>query len=241
MAGMSDGQPREIVSRRARPAKAPLNREVIVAAALDILACDGLAGLSLRRVATALDTGPASLYVYLSNLDELHALMLDSALAAVKSPSARRGSWSERLKVLLKEYLRVLYERPGLAQIALSTIACGPHSVRISELLLGLLKEGGVDDIKTAWGVDLLTLYVTAIAVEQNLRAGGDDLGRVTAALDAVSIEEFPLVFAAKQALLSGGGEGRSDWALDVIISGITGGPNPPVKLQPPRRKGRKK
>lgn len=205
-----------------------------MATALDILARDGIAGLSLRRVATALDTGAASLYVYLSNLNELHALMLDAALAAVKP--RKGGSWRDRLKALLNAYFQVLYERQGLAQLALSTIACGPNSLRICEMLLGLLKEGGVDDVKAAWGIDLLTLHVTAVAAEQSIRrASGEDLGGVKAALAAVSADEFPLVFAATPALLSGGPE-RGAWALDVIIDGIIAGQTPAIRAAKKRR-----
>jgi AcrR family transcriptional regulator len=227
---------RLIVSRRSRPAKAPLSREVIVSTALDILAREGLGGLSLRRVATALDTGAASLYVYLENLDALHALMLDAALEAVRP--AARGDWRDRLKALLKLYMRTILDRPGLAQLALSTIACGPSSLRIWEVLLGLLKEGGIEDAKAAWGVDLLILYVTAIAAELSLRREeGDDLGRAKAALDAISPEEFPLLSAARGALLSGGedGEDRGNWALDVIIDGIVATRSPPAARKPPK------
>lgn len=175
---------RVIVSRRNRPAKAPLSREIIVATALDILAREGLAGLRLRRVATALDTGPASLYVYLANLDEMHALMLDAALAAMERP--RDGGWRARLKAVLRRYLDVLAARPGLAQLALSTIASGPHSLRIREILLGLLKEGGVDDKPAAWGVDLLILCVTAIVAEQSLHRGDEPEGRGAWAIDVL-------------------------------------------------------
>ena len=142
---MNEGKPipRKIVSRRNRPAKAPLSRELIVSTALDILERDGLSGLSLRRIATALDTGAASLYVYLANLNELHALMLDRTLAAVELHEIRDLSWRDRIKTFLLDYLHVLYEHQGLAQLAMSTIATGPNSLRIWELLLGLLKEGG--------------------------------------------------------------------------------------------------
>ncbi|MFH1035911.1 MAG: TetR/AcrR family transcriptional regulator C-terminal domain-containing protein [Pseudomonadota bacterium] len=214
----------KVISRRNRPAKAPLSRDLIVSTALDILERDGLSGLSLRRVATALDTGAASLYVYLANLNELHALMLDQALAAVKAPPARDLAWRDRLKAFLLSYLQVLYERQGLAQLALTTMATGPNALRIWEMLLGLLKEGGVDDLKAAWGVDLLTLYVTAIAAEKsNWRANGQGPGGLNNALSAVSAEEFPLVFALKEAMLSGQAEFRTEWALDVIIDGIVG------------------
>jgi hypothetical protein len=102
-------------------------------------------------------------------------------------------------------------------------------------MLLGLLKEGGVEDIRAAWGVDLLTLYVTAIAAEQSLRReSGQALRRVESALSAVSEEEFPLVFAFREALLSGEGDIRSEWALDVILDGIVGGQPPDRTLRNP-------
>jgi AcrR family transcriptional regulator len=240
---MTDEAPRKIVSRRNRPAKAPLSRDAIVSAALRILKRDGLSGLSLRRVATALDTGAASLYVYVANLEELHALMLDEALGAVRATESGRGAWRDRLKTLLRAYLRVLYKRQGLAQLALSTIAAGRNSLRIWEALLGLLKEGGVDDLKAAWGIDLLTLYVTAIAAEQSIRReSGQGLGRVKKALSTVSEMQFPLVFALKDALVSGGGETRGEWALDVIIDGIAGDRRQPATsaaLLPAKRRGR--
>lgn len=219
---------RQIVGRRNRPAKAPLSRDAIVSSALEILDRDGLAGLSLRRVAAALDTGAASLYVYLNNLDELHALMLDQALAVVQLPKGRRLSWRERLKAFLLSYLRVLYDRRGLAQLALSTISSGPHTLRIWERLLGLLKEGGVEDAKAVWGVDLLTLYVTAVAAEKsNWRESGEGPGRVKDAILSASEVEFPLIFAVKEALLSGDADARLNWALDVLIDGIVGGQVP--------------
>ena len=222
---MSEERSRDIVSRRNRPAKAPLSRDVIVSTALHILDRDGLSGLSLRRVATALDTGAASLYVYVANLEELHALMLDQALAAVRVTEASSLPWRDRLKTFLMAYLGVLCKRQGLAHLALQTIASGPNSMRIWEALLCLLKEGGVDDRRAAWGLDLLILYVTAIAAEQSVRRESDQgLVRVKKALSTVSEEQFPLVFALRDTLISGEGETRGEWALEVIIEGIAGG-----------------
>jgi AcrR family transcriptional regulator len=222
---VNDKAPRKIISRRSRPAKAPLSRDLIVSTALGIVERDGLSGLSLRRLAAALDTGAASLYVYMANLDELFSLMLDQALAAVKLPKAGSLDWRRRLKKYLLSYLRVLNERQGLAQLAMSTIATGPNSLRMWEVLIGLLKEGGVDDARLVWGVDMLLLYITAVAAEQsNWRATGQDFGRVGRALAAVSAEQFPLVSAHFQgARISGIGDGdaRIEWALDVIIDGI--------------------
>ena len=219
---------KDIVSRRQRPAKAPLSRGAIVGAALDILERDGLAGLSLRKVATALHTGPASLYVYLSNLAELHALMLDQALGEV-NPAERPGAgWRERLKALLLECFRVLYGRDGLAQVAMTVVPSGPGSLRIWERMLGLLREGGVSDERAAWGVDLLMLYVTAQAAEKsNWRAGGQGPEHAEAALAAVSPAEYPRLHALRGMMLSGDGPERAEWGLDVLLDGISGHSRP--------------
>ena len=53
-------------STRDRPAKPPLSVDAVVDAALAVLQADGLEAVTMRRVAAALDTGAASLYVYVS-------------------------------------------------------------------------------------------------------------------------------------------------------------------------------
>ena len=222
---MNQSKSPQIISRRSRPAKAPLSRDAIVSTALNLLDKDGLPGLSLRRVAAALDTGPASLYVYIANLAELYSLMLDQALGAVKQPAAVGRPWRDRLKDYLAEYLGVLSERSGLAQVALSTVATGVNSLKMWEVLLGLLKEGGVDDARLVAGVDMLLLHTTTIAAEEgNRQAVGQDVNQVQNALADASREQFPLV----SALFQQGGFSPDDndsdrfrWAIDVIIDGL--------------------
>jgi AcrR family transcriptional regulator len=165
----------EVASRRGGPVKAPLSREAIVTEALRQLKRDGLAGMSLRKVATALKTGPASLYAYIDDLQELQALVLDRALADVDARGGKRADWRANLESLLASYLKVLFASPGLAQLALGTIAVGPNALRITERFLGLLAEGGVERRTAAWAADLFLLYATAIAAEQGGREAKHD------------------------------------------------------------------
>src|SRR5580700_5322266 len=105
------------VSRRERPAKPPLTREGIVAAALRIMQAEGLDRVTMRRLAQELDTGPASLYVYLRNTAELHAAMLEELLSRVDlTPVVAAGDWQDRLIQVLFSYTLILFEQPGLAQ-----------------------------------------------------------------------------------------------------------------------------
>ncbi|HEX4353803.1 MAG TPA: TetR/AcrR family transcriptional regulator C-terminal domain-containing protein [Polyangiales bacterium] len=212
-----------MVGRRGGRVKKPLDHDAIVDKALELLARDGLPGMSLRSVAKALDTGPASLYVYVSDLQALHALVLDRALASVSLRVARDKPWRERLEAVLASYYRVLFRHRGLAQLAMSTIAAGPNALRLIETLLGILDDGGIDETSAAWAVDLLMLYVTSIAFEQSQRAvdGDDPLANVARAIGQVSASEHPRVHRAREALLSGDGSARFSWALHVLLEGI--------------------
>ena len=72
-------------SRRERPAKAPLTRRGIVAAAVQVMRSEGMGRVTMRRLAKELDTGPASLYVYFRNTAVLHGAVLDDLLAGAST------------------------------------------------------------------------------------------------------------------------------------------------------------
>ena len=78
--GLMRADAREPRSRRERPAKPALTRAGIVAAAVEVMRSEGLERVTMRRLAQELDTGPASLYVYVANTAELHAAVLDELL-----------------------------------------------------------------------------------------------------------------------------------------------------------------
>ena len=194
--------------------------------ALDLLSHEGMTGLSLRKVAAALDTGAASLYVYVANLDELHALVLDRVLGEVVTPPDKSGDWRYRLKATLRSYSEALYARPGLAQVALSTIPSGQNMAELTESLLGLLEQGGVEPGRAAWAVDLLLLHTSAFAAERDNRRGDEEvaLRRTQEALGSASPEEHPHIYALGPELFSGR-PGRYDWGLDVLINGVLNTP----------------
>jgi AcrR family transcriptional regulator len=220
------GVHREIVSRRDRPAKPPLSREGIIDTALDLLARGGLAGLSLRKVATELDTGPASLYVYIANLNALYDLILDRVFGEVEIPETGKGAWRERLSALLTSYTEKLISRPGLGRLAMTTVASGPKTLRLMEAILALLLEGGLDGPRAAWAVDALLLHFSAIASEQDSwREHGNPLGTVEQALEKVSPEDYPNIHALTKELLEGDGAARHQWTLDVLLNGVLNTP----------------
>src|SRR6202451_2217076 len=122
---MTSGTPR-IGSRRERPAKPALSRAGIVAAALTVMRAEGLDRVTMRRLAAELDTGAASLYVYVRNTAELHAAMLEELLGQIDlSPVTAPGDWRERLIAVLTSHTAILFEPPGLGQSAVGARASG--------------------------------------------------------------------------------------------------------------------
>jgi AcrR family transcriptional regulator len=204
-----------------RPAKPPLSRDVIVEEALRQATSEDSGALNLRKIAQALDTGPASLYVYVNDMSELRALVLDRALEGV-GISGVEGSWRERLEGLLRSYAEVLASSPAIALMAFQVTAVGPNALRIAEALLGLLAEAGVDQANAAWAVDMLTLLVTASIAEHahGSNPGAPD-GPVAQAINRAPADEYPRVHAARDAIMSGTGEERFAWSVDVLVRGI--------------------
>jgi AcrR family transcriptional regulator len=206
------------VSRRQRPAKAALSREVIVGAAVTLLRTEGLERLTMRRLAAVLDTGAASLYVYVRNTEALHAAVLDELLGDVDLHGT--GTWRERLHALLASYTGVLFAYPSVARLSVFTRPSGPHYLRLLETILALLDDGGLGPQQRALGVDLLLLYATAIAAEHSTRRerGADD-EELLAALAAAPADTHPQLHTLRDELTSG--PERFGRSIDVLLDGL--------------------
>ena len=223
----SEASPR---SRRNRPAKPALSREAIVDAALAIVREEGIDALTMRRLAHALDTGPASLYVYVANRDELWDLVFDAAVASIETEPTDPARWREQLHALAGRMVHMMVvEYPGMARLAMARIPVGDNALRVSESVLSLLKAGGVGDQAAAYAADLLSMFVTATASEQSLYAQlySDpehemrEVARIAERFATVSPERFPTIAALRAQLTSGDGEERFSLGLDVLINGL--------------------
>lgn len=221
------------VSRRDRPAKVPLTRELIVRTGLKVLDRDGMDALTMRRVAQELDTGAASLYVYVRNREDLLTAMLDEALADVVPPASRRGSWRKRLTALIEAAIAAMSRHQGLALVSMGAMPVEPNALLIVDRMIALLKEAELDETTISWAVDLLYLYIGASAAEHSVHQGraalgGTEASSVSSAAErfaALSADRYPMVVAMREQLLSGDGDQRARWALKVLVNGILATP----------------
>jgi AcrR family transcriptional regulator len=219
-------------STRDRPAKAPLSEEAIVDTALAILKSDGLEAVTMRRVAAALDTGAASLYVYLSGREGLLRAMLDRVTATVELEAPDPSRWRTQLQSLLQRLRQVLVAHPGIDAITLFRSPTTEAVLRLTENLLGIMLVGGLDAQDAAWACDIVVMLVTATAREDVVRRprGGSDgdhrqqVDELYEAFAGLPPDQFPLLTANAALMVAGDGDERFRFAIDVVIDGVIAG-----------------
>jgi AcrR family transcriptional regulator len=215
-------------------AKAPLTRDAIVAAALELLDADGLDGVSMRRVAQKLETGPASLYQHVGNKDELLEAVLDRVIADVEIPVPGVGpdGWQEPLKELVRRMRKVMGAHQDVAYIMLGRVPTGPNALAGAEGILRILDEGGVPPSLAGHAVDMLGLFVASTSYEDAIRRrlipSAEDaeayVAQVRAYFQALPPDRFPTLIAMADTLTSfdGDEDAAFEFALDVHIRGLT-------------------
>ena len=210
-------------STRDRPAKAPLSEEAIVDAALAILKAQGLEAVTMRRVAAALDTGPGSLYVYVSGRDGLLEAIVGSIVATIELETPDPKRWRAQLHSLLMRMRDAFVDHPGLAAAAMVDPPRTEPVLRLLENLLGILLAGGLAPQEAAWAADILAAQVNYAAIEAELRrtapeALADD---IKATIARLPIDRFPLITTYATELVAGDVDGRFRFGIDAVLDGI--------------------
>jgi AcrR family transcriptional regulator len=213
-------------STRDRPAKPPLSREAVVGAGLTVLRRAGIDGVTMRAVAAELDTGPASLYVYVANREQLLDEMFDAVATEVElGPAPDAARWREQLEELFIRVRDAMDRHPGIARVPLANIPTGPGAMRIVDHMLAILGAAGVDDVSAAWFVDAAFLYVNAACLETSIytEAGvTEDLAEsIRERFERVDPAAFPHISALTGALFSGEGDERFVFGLRLMIEGL--------------------
>ncbi|UNS97592.1 TetR/AcrR family transcriptional regulator [Streptomyces tubbatahanensis] len=156
---------------RDRPARGPkpgLTLAEIVAAAIGLADHEGLAALSMRRVAAELGVGTMSLYRYVPGKDELLALMVDQVQGPADASDQRPGTprdgtgwWRERLELVAESSWKLYTDHTWLIQVDQARPVLGPHSMAGLDFALAALEGlplSGQEKMGVLVGLDNLVL-----------------------------------------------------------------------------------
>ena len=206
-----------------------VTREVVLAAALQIIDRDGVDGLSMRRLARALDRDPMILYRHAPNKAALLDGVAEIVLAQLTVDSAD-PDWAAQLRTVARDYralalahphvVPLLVTRPLATPLALRP----PGTLRPLEDILTLLTRAGFS------GPDALHVYRALFGflhghVLDELQElidnpdETDDLLRL--GLHRLPIREFPLLRSLAPVLASYDGAAELERGLDILLTGL--------------------
>ncbi|GAA2458627.1 TetR/AcrR family transcriptional regulator [Streptomyces macrosporus] len=151
-----------------RPRKPRLSRERIARAAVALLDVEGVAGLSMRRLAARLDAGTMSLYEYVAGKEDVFDLAADEAVAEIDLDIPDGMPWREALTRQLVQSRDVMRRHPWLPTLMATRPMLGPHALARSEVFHSLLVEAGLEGPRLTAAVGTLTYYVQGYAAMES-------------------------------------------------------------------------
>jgi AcrR family transcriptional regulator len=222
---------------RPSPTKGPkrgLTLSSVVHAAVRVAGAEGLAALSMSRVADELGAATMSLYRYVAAKDELLALMVDAVFE--QAPAARRGreGWRTALARWARAHRAVLQRHPWVIRVPISGPPITPNLVLWFERGLGcfdglpltagqkisalLLVNGFVRNDAMLIADVQVAAHSSGVTMEQAAASYSERLGAV------IDAERFPALSAALAEHVfatSSGPEDDFDFGLERLLDGI--------------------
>jgi AcrR family transcriptional regulator len=212
------------VARPTRPGPRPgLRVEQIVRAAIAYADRHGLDGLTMRRLATELDIGPASLYTYVPGRNTLLSLMLDAIAGYSVLPHTLPGGWRERLEGWAREDWALFHQHPWVLELVTREHLPGPNLMAWYDSVLRTFAGTGLADHDKIAAIEAIDGYVRGAAwASAGARAGGTASATEaiqTSAVSTAMAELFdPARFPELARVIAGG---ASPFDLDTFEHGL--------------------
>lgn len=155
-----------------RGPKAGLDVDRIVAAAVALADAEGLAALSMRRVAAGLGVAPMTLYTHVPGKGELVDLMLDSVLGELY-PDPPAGGWRARLTAVARANWDLFVRHPWALHVATGRPPLGPNLMAKYEHELRAVDGLGLTELQMDLVLTLVNGFVrgTVSGVQEKAEA----------------------------------------------------------------------
>jgi DNA-binding transcriptional regulator YhcF (GntR family) len=129
-----------VAAQATTPAKRPeldLDRGRITRVAIAVADAEGMAQVSMRRLATELGVATMSLYRHVPSKDDLVLAMIDAAYGEEQFPVARPPGWRAQLEVAARTQWAMFRRHPWLApSMSLTRPQMAPNGMRMTEWVL---------------------------------------------------------------------------------------------------------
>ncbi len=216
-----------------RGPKREMSIELIVDAAVEIADAEGLAAVSMSRVAQSLGYTTMSLYRYVTAKDDLLVLMQERGTGLPPEPDPERdpADWRGRLRALGRAQLERHREHPWLLDIPIQGTPVTPNNLAWMDAMLDALADAPLDEDERVAVILLVTgqlRWQSTIERSYAVAAGAAgidpqaiDDGR-SAILDAfVTADEYPALRRAVDAGVFATGTDPFAFGLERVLDGV--------------------
>ncbi|BAL88082.1 putative TetR-family transcriptional regulator [Actinoplanes missouriensis 431] len=138
----------------------------VTTAAIALADREGLAAVSMRRVAAELGTGAASLYRYVDSRDDLLDLMTDAVAAGYRLPPPG-GPWLPGLLEVCRQARELMLQHGWLPELVLTRSTLGPHGADLLEHVLAVLAEHPADAGRKLEAFAVMTTLTAALVLHE--------------------------------------------------------------------------
>ncbi len=160
----------------AAPASARNDKAAVLAAAMRVLAENGLPGLSMRRIADELDVQVSALYWHFPNKQALLAAV-SAQIVGARLPGGEMDAVARALRD------RLLAHQDG-AEIVSSSLALGLLDLPARTALAAAARAGGLDEAASQVAADTIVHYVIGYTFHEQQRVHAAVVGAVDASAD---------------------------------------------------------
>jgi AcrR family transcriptional regulator len=219
----TEPEPAPSPRRRGRPPR--FTRVAVVAAAREIVEREGIGALSMRRVATELDSSPMAIYRHVRDKDELLVLLLDALAREVPRPALSRDPRT-RLHQVCRAMHDGLAEHAWVVEVLAQGDLIAPSILWLVEEIVaglmtcGLSPAGAADGYRAIW-----QFTVGELLISQGV-ARTASLGRmpfVLSVLTSVDPDELPALAAVAGEWAGARERDAYDVGLAAVINGLIG------------------
>ncbi|MFC4913069.1 TetR/AcrR family transcriptional regulator [Actinomadura gamaensis] len=207
----------------ALPGRAPLSRDRIVRAAIELIEADGPEALSMRRVAAALDVAVMSLYNHVPNKKALLEGVAEHVANQIDLADDPSAPWADRARALLRAHRKMAHDFPRSLTVVLTHKVDTPAGLRPAERALAVAEAAGLDGPTSVRAMRAMLAYAVGTQMRE-LR-----VAETLAHLDVPQAEsfarldpdEFPHVIALASELGENDPDADFEFGLDLLISAL--------------------
>jgi len=206
-------------------ARLPLNRDRILAAAVEIADERGVAAITMRAVASRLGVEAMSLYNHVANKDDILDGMADLVANQFDLPQDA-DTWREAMRRRAVSAHQVFGRHPWAPMLFDSRESSGPARLHYFDWVLGTLMTAGFSVDGAGRAFSLLDSYVYGFGIQQfNVSASGDASAEemAEAILASIPRDEYPYLHQMAVHAMRVGYDAEADFGfgLEIILDGL--------------------